>query len=43
MEANAQGGPRISTANSRVQCYVIATNEEQMIARHTLRLLRQQR
>ena len=43
MEANAQGGPRISTANSRVQCYVIATNEELMIARHTLRLLRQQR
>jgi acetate kinase len=42
MEANARGGPRISTANSRVQCYVIATNEELMIARHTLRLLRQQ-
>jgi acetate kinase len=36
---NAQGGPLISTRNSRVRCYVIPTNEELMIAQHTLRLL----
>jgi len=41
--ANAQGGPCISTPNSRIQCYVIATNEELMIARHTLHELRQHR
>jgi acetate kinase len=36
---NAQGGPLISTRKSRVRCYVIPTNEELMIAQHTLRLL----
>jgi len=34
-EANSQGGPRISTAASRVQAWVVPTNEELMIARHT--------
>jgi acetate kinase len=33
--ANARGGPRISTANSAVSAWVIPTNEELMIARHT--------
>ena len=37
--SNAKGGPCISTRNSRVRCYVVPTNEELMIARHTLRLL----
>jgi acetate kinase len=37
--ANAQGGPRISTAGSRTSAWVIPTNEERMIARHTLRVL----
>jgi acetate kinase len=39
-EANARNGPRISTAGSRVSAWVIPTNEELMIARHTQRLLR---
>jgi acetate kinase len=38
--ANGQGGPRISTAGSRVSAWVIPTNEELMIARHTRALLR---
>jgi acetate kinase len=33
--ANAQKGPRISRAGSRVSAWVIPTNEELMIARHT--------
>ena len=33
--ANATGGPRISTAASRTPAWVIPTNEELMIARHT--------
>lgn len=37
--ANAGGRGRISTEKSRVEVYVIPTNEELMIARHTLRLL----
>lgn len=37
--ANAQRGPRISTPGSRVSAWVIPTNEELMIARHTRRLL----
>jgi len=40
--ANANGGPRISHAESRIACYVIPTDEELMIARHTLRVLRGQ-
>ncbi len=38
-EANAGAGPRISTRHSRVSAWVIPTNEEFMIARHTGRLL----
>ena len=34
--ANAAGGPLISTRDSRVALYVIPTDEELMIARHTL-------
>jgi acetate kinase len=37
--ANAAGGPRISTAGSRVSAWVLPTNEELMIARHTRRLI----
>ena len=37
--ANAAKGPRISTAASRVLAWVIPTNEELMIARHTLALV----
>ena len=37
--ANKGGGPRISTAASRVAAWAIPTNEELMIARHTERLL----
>jgi acetate kinase len=33
--ANAGGGPRISTPSSKVSAWVIPTNEELMIARHT--------
>jgi acetate kinase len=38
-EANAGRGPRISTRGSRVSAWVIPTNEELMIARHTGRVL----
>jgi acetate kinase len=38
LQANAHG-PLISRPNSRVALYVIPTNEELMIARHTLALL----
>jgi acetate kinase len=37
--ANAKGGPRISISASRVSAWVVPTNEELMIARHTQRLL----
>ncbi len=37
--ANAQGGPCISTASSRVTVWRIPTNEELMIARHTRRVI----
>jgi acetate kinase len=37
--ANAAGGPLISPPNSRVALYVLPTNEELMIARHTLTLV----
>jgi acetate kinase len=36
---NAAGGPRISTPGSRVSAWVIPTNEELMIARHTRQML----
>jgi acetate kinase len=38
-EANARRGPRISSPASRVSAWVIPTNEELMIARHTSLLL----
>jgi acetate kinase len=36
---NARHGPLISTATSRLKAYVVPTDEERMIARHTLALL----
>jgi acetate kinase len=38
-EANVSGGPLISTAQSKVSAWVVPTNEELMIARHTWSLL----
>jgi acetate kinase len=37
--ANERGGPQITRPGSRVAAWVIPTNEELMIARHTARLL----
>ncbi len=37
--ANNKSGPRISTDKSRVSVWVVPTNEELMIARHTRRLI----
>jgi acetate kinase len=37
--ANERGGPRISRSDSSVSAWVIPTNEELMIARHTRSLL----
>jgi acetate kinase len=37
--ANANGGPLISTASSHVSAWVIPTDEELMIALHTRRVL----
>ena len=39
-QANTLGGPRISTPDSAVSVWVIPTNEELMIAQHTLALIR---
>jgi acetate kinase len=39
-QANDSNGPRISTADSRVSVWVIATDEELTIAQHTLALVR---
>ena len=39
LEANARNGPRISRPASRVSTWVVPTNEELMIARHTGMLL----
>jgi acetate kinase len=38
-DTNARSGPRISTENSPVSAWVIPTDEELMIARHTLALI----
>jgi acetate kinase len=38
-EANGKGGPRISAESSQVAAFAIPTNEELMIAQHTLSLL----
>lgn len=37
--ANARGGPRITSQSSMVSAWVVPTNEELMIARHTSRVL----
>ena len=42
-EANASGKTLISYTSSRVACYVIPTDEELMIARHTLAVVRAKR
>ena len=39
-EANRAGGPRLSSADSRVSAWVIPTNEERIIAEHTLAVWR---
>jgi acetate kinase len=39
-QANASGGPRISAPDSAVSVWVIPTNEELMIAQHTLSIVR---
>jgi acetate kinase len=39
--ANKAGGPRITSPGSKVTAWVIPTNEELMIARHTQKLLGQ--
>ena len=39
-KANASGGPRLSPSGSRCEAWAIATNEELVIARHVLQLLR---
>jgi acetate kinase len=39
-ETNASGGPRISATDSGVSVWVIPTNEELMIAQHTMALIR---
>jgi acetate kinase len=41
-EANAKGDLKVSQKRSRVACYVIPTDEELMVANHTLRVLREQ-
>ena len=38
--ANDRNGPRISTADSKVSVWVIPTNEESMIARHTATMVK---
>jgi acetate kinase len=42
-EANAAGAPRISAHGSRLALHVVPTDEESMIARHTVALLLAQR
>ncbi|MGO4816000.1 acetate kinase, partial [Cupriavidus sp. 2MCAB6] len=39
-EANRRNDRRIDAEGSRTQIFVVATDEERMIAQHTLRLLR---
>ena len=40
VQANEDGNALISGPDSRIQIHVVPTNEELMIARHTLQLLR---
>ena len=37
--ANTAGGPRITTVDSRVSAWVIPTDEDLMIARHSVKLI----
>jgi acetate kinase len=39
-QANTLGGPRISRTDNSVSVWVIPTNEELMIAQHTMALVR---
>lgn len=39
VHANASAGPRISTPRSKISAWIVPTNEELMIARHTWSLL----
>jgi acetate kinase len=39
VDANQHGGPCISASDSAVSAWVVPTNEELMIARHTRRLV----
>jgi acetate kinase len=39
VRANQQHGPKISTSNSQVSVWVIPTDEEQMIAKHTYNIM----
>ena len=39
-EANRAGGPRISASGTAVSAWVVPTDEELIIARHTLSLVR---
>jgi acetate kinase len=39
LQANEDGGPRLTTQESKISAWVIPTNEELMIARHMSRLL----
>jgi acetate kinase len=41
--ANAEGARLISISTSRIRVYVIPTDEERMIAHHTLDILRKRR
>jgi acetate kinase len=43
VKANDKGDTLISGKRSRVRCYVVPTDEELMIADHTLRVLRGQK
>jgi acetate kinase len=40
-ERNRRHGPRISSDDSRIGVYVVRTNEELIIAQHTLALVKQ--
>ncbi len=42
LQANRTGEPRISASDSHVAVWVIPTNEEAMIARHTLEIVREE-
>ncbi len=41
LQANEAGATRISAPSSRLAAFIIPTNEEAMIARHTLKVIRE--